>query len=213
MAQKDYVSREHLATSRSKTRRLKRVNSYTITIIILVLVFLLLARVIANLYFINNNKIDKLRLLPNHNMIAVTKLPPLPEERWHYIKELENRQIGITKPTEFSSDSKAHLLSPLKYNPSYQIMEPLLVTTPKLKIGKEKSHNWLLQCGSFHIVNQAKLIRAKLAFNGIESQITSSNGWYRVLLGPYSNRASINKIFKHLKDTDVLDCITLSVGG
>ncbi|WP_367680236.1 SPOR domain-containing protein [Candidatus Fukatsuia anoeciicola] len=213
MAQKDYVSREHLIISRSKTRRLKKVNNYSMAIITLVLVVVLLIKVITEFYFISNNKVDKLRLLPNHNIHTITKLPPLPEERWHYIKELENRQIEIAKPTEFSSNSKTHLLSSLNYNYSYQIMEPLLVTTPKLKLGKEKVQNWVLQCGSFRIIDQAKLIQAKLAFDGIESQLTSSNGWYRVLLGPYSNYTSINKIFKHLKDNKVLNCITLSIRG
>ncbi|MEA9444977.1 SPOR domain-containing protein [Candidatus Fukatsuia symbiotica] len=213
MAQKDYVSRERLATSRSKTGRPKRVNSGSMAKIVLVLAVVLSVGFAAGFYFISHNKVDKPPLLPNRNPHTVTGLPPLPEERWRYIKELENRQIGVAKPTEPSSGSEARLLSPLTHDPSRQIMEPPSVTTPKPKLEKEKVQSWLLQCGSFRTVDQAESIRAKLAFDGIESQVTSSDGWNRVLLGPYSSRASIDTMLRRLKDTEVSGCIALSVGG
>jgi cell division protein FtsN len=35
-------------------------------------------------------------------------LPPKPEERWRYIKELENRQIGVQTPTEPTAGGEAN---------------------------------------------------------------------------------------------------------
>ncbi|WJG09119.1 SPOR domain-containing protein [Aliiglaciecola sp. LCG003] len=48
---------------------------------------------------------------------------------------------------------------------------------------------YLMQCGSFRKQTQADEMRAKLAMQGLESQVRRSEGknglWYRVVLGPY----------------------------
>ncbi len=54
------------------------------------------------LYFIAHNKPDESPVLP-HQGTKGNGLPPKPEERWRYIKELENRQIGVASPTEPSA--------------------------------------------------------------------------------------------------------------
>lgn len=38
--------------------------------------------------------------MPNLGKHAGSWIPPKPEERWRYIKELENRQIGVQTPTQ-----------------------------------------------------------------------------------------------------------------
>lgn len=56
------------------------------------------------LYFIAHNKPDESPVLPHQNAAGKgSGLPPKPEERWRYIKELENRQLGVTSPTEPSA--------------------------------------------------------------------------------------------------------------
>lgn len=55
------------------------------------------------LYFIAHNKPDESPVLPHQNVGKGNGLPPKPEERWRYIKELENRQLGVTTPTEPSA--------------------------------------------------------------------------------------------------------------
>ncbi|MGS2719402.1 SPOR domain-containing protein [Paraglaciecola aestuariivivens] len=49
----------------------------------------------------------------------------------------------------------------------------------------------LMQCGSFRTENQALELKAKIAFQGLEAQVRSSQGssglWYRVILGPYDS--------------------------
>lgn len=57
---------------------------------------------IGALYFITHHKKDESEALPGHKVTG-NGLPPKPEERWRYIKELENRQTGVRAPTEPSA--------------------------------------------------------------------------------------------------------------
>lgn len=54
---------------------------------------------IGALYFITHHKKEESEVLPGHKVTG-NGLPPKPEERWRYIKELENRQPGVRIPTE-----------------------------------------------------------------------------------------------------------------
>lgn len=55
---------------------------------------------VGGLYFIAHNKHEEAAVIPTHSVRPGNGLPPKPEERWRYIKELENRQMGVTAPTE-----------------------------------------------------------------------------------------------------------------
>ena len=56
---------------------------------------------------------------------------------------------------------------------------------------------YVMQCGSFRKQQQAEGMRAKIAFQGLESSIRESNGkngrWYRVVLGPYQRKRAAEK--------------------
>ena len=54
---------------------------------------------IGGLYFITHHKKEEAEALQNRQA-AGNGLPPKPEERWRYIKELESRQPGVGAPTE-----------------------------------------------------------------------------------------------------------------
>ena len=54
---------------------------------------------IGGLYFITHHKNEEAEALQNRQA-AGNGLPPKPEERWRYIKELESRQPGVRAPTE-----------------------------------------------------------------------------------------------------------------
>jgi cell division protein FtsN len=241
-------------------------------------------------------------------------LPPKPEERWRYIKELENRQIGVQTPTEptagGTTNTKTQLtaeqrqlldqmqadmqqrptqLNEVPYNdPSQaaarsrlqqqqqvqqqqiqqqQVQQPQVaqprnpfnsgattapvqqpaqpkpqpkpqtVTPPPVQVKQpkpevkpetkpevkqetakqetkpESKQKWMVQCGSFRATDQAESVRARLAFEGIESRITAGGGWNRVVLGPYSSRAAADKTLSRLKGVGMSSCIPLSVGG
>ncbi len=62
---------------------------------------------IGGLYFITHNKAEDAAILPTHPVRPGNGLPPKPEERWRYIKELENRQMGVATPTEPTAGGEA----------------------------------------------------------------------------------------------------------
>lgn len=256
---------------------------------------------IGGLYFIAHNKTEEAVILPSHGNKTGNGLPPKPEERWRYIKELENRQIGVQSPTEPTAggevqtpaqltDEQRQLLEQMQadmrqqpthlnevpYNdqmkssaaaypraaqnpqplqpaprqplggttavqprqaPAAQPVQPvqqqprqapvatMQPPTPKepradarldaknAPAAKEKSQRWLIQCGSYKAMDQAEAIRAQLAFGGIESRITTSGGWNRVMLGPYPTRAGADKSLQNLRAAGVSNCIPIASGG
>ncbi|MHA1057843.1 cell division protein FtsN [Enterobacter mori] len=104
MAQRDYVrrgqpapSRRKKSSSKSKQRNMPAVSPAMVAIAAAVLVAF-----IGGLYFITHHKKEESEALQG-NKVAGNGLPPKPEERWRYIKELESRQPGVRAPTEPSA--------------------------------------------------------------------------------------------------------------
>lgn len=101
MAQKDYVRRGKGLSSRRKKDSGKRQRSSSLLLIGIAVIVVLLF--IAGLYFISHNQkspVPRPAHTNNHN-----GLPPKPEERWRYIKELENRQPGLVTPMKPAPDT------------------------------------------------------------------------------------------------------------
>ncbi|HGM5808699.1 TPA: cell division protein FtsN [Serratia marcescens] len=311
MAQKDYVSRGRAAGAKRKTPSRKKRSSPKVSKTVLALAAALLVVFVGGLYFITHNKPEDAPLLPAHTTRPGNGLPPKPEERWRYIKELENRQIGVQTPTEPTAggelNSKTQLtaeqrqlleqmqadmqqrptqLNEVPYNdpgqanarstrqqqqmqqqqmqqqpvqqqqqvsqpprnpfsngattapvqphpqPKPTAQQPVQVKQPepkpqpkpepkpevkqetaKQETKPESKQKWMVQCGSFRATDQAESVRARLAFEGIESRITAGGGWNRVVLGPYSSRAAADKTLSRLKGVGMSSCIPLSVGG
>lgn len=305
MAQKDYVSRGRAAGAKRKTPSRKKRSSPKVSKTVLALAVALLVIFIGGLYFITHNKPDDVPLLPVHSNRPGNGLPPKPEERWRYIKELENRQIGVQTPTEptaggttntktqltaeqrqlldqmqadmqqrptqlnevpYNDPSQAAARSRLQQQVQQQQIQPQQVQQPQVtqprnpfnngattapvqqpaqpkpqpkpqtvtpppvqvkhpepkpqpkpevkpETKPESKQKWMVQCGSFRATDQAESVRARLAFEGIESRITAGGGWNRVVLGPYSSRAAADKTLSRLKGVGMSSCIPLSVGG
>ncbi|MGL5433355.1 MAG: SPOR domain-containing protein, partial [Plesiomonas shigelloides] len=76
----------------------------------------------------------------------------------------------------------------------------------------ESSQKWLVQCGAYRTSSQAEEVQATLAFQGIESNVRTSNSWHRVVLGPYSSRAAADKQQSRLKGSG-MSCLILPVQG
>lgn len=251
---------------------------------------------VGGLYFISHKKMEEAEILPTHAARPGTGLPPKPEERWRYIKELENRQMGVLTPTEPTSggdiSTKTQLtpeqkqlleqmqadmrqtptqLNEVPYNDPTQathaaptsrqqasqptfmqqpvrapqaqqpapvqprprpVQQQPMITQAKPEHVKpqqqaiaqnapekekpkeqEKSQRFIVQCGSFRGTEQAESVRAKLAFEGFESRVTSNGGWNRVVIGPYNNRAGADGTLSRLKGSGISSCIPVPVGG
>ncbi|ARD39763.1 cell division protein FtsN [Edwardsiella ictaluri] len=102
MAQRDYVSRGRAsgAKRKSNSRGKKRRSGSGVSRTMMVLALAVLATFAGGLYFLTQHKPGGDVLLPVASQHPKNGLPPKPEERWSYIKELENRQVGVTAPTE-----------------------------------------------------------------------------------------------------------------
>ncbi|QPQ24073.1 MULTISPECIES: cell division protein FtsN [Lonsdalea] len=270
MAQRDYVGRGRSGTRRKKTSSRKKKGSSGASKTMIALAVAVLVTFAGGLYFIAHNKPQEIPVLPNHVGGKSNGLPPKPEERWRYIKELENRQIGVTTPTEPSAggevrsageltEEQRQLLeqmqsdmrrqptqlsevpyndqtlvprsqvfikpqtttpasvAPLTQRPNQNVPKttaPVTTETAKAPVDKpEKAPRWMIQCGSFKAMAPAESIRAQLAFAGVESRITSSGGWNRIILGPYGSRATADKMIQKLKSMGNSSCIPLASGG
>ncbi|MDU2939247.1 MAG: cell division protein FtsN [Enterobacteriaceae bacterium] len=104
MAQRDYVRRSQPASSRRKksTSRKKQRNLPAVSPAMVAIAAAVLVAFIGGLYFITHHKKEESEALQGHQVTG-NGLPPKPEERWKYIKELESRQPGIRTPTEPSA--------------------------------------------------------------------------------------------------------------
>lgn len=65
-----------------------------------------------------------------------------------------------------------------------------------------------MQCASFRNRDDAETMRAKIAFNGISSQIKKAEGssWYRVILGPYKRKRQAEADKHKLKSNNINTC-------
>ncbi|EMM5895914.1 cell division protein FtsN [Klebsiella michiganensis] len=104
MAQRDYVRRSQPASSRrkksnSRSSRNKQGGLSAVSPTMVAIAAAVLVAFIGGLYFITHHKKEEAEALQNRQA-AGNGLPPKPEERWRYIKELESRQPGVRAPTE-----------------------------------------------------------------------------------------------------------------
>ncbi|WP_042292598.1 cell division protein FtsN [Citrobacter sedlakii] len=104
MAQRDYVRRGQPAPSRRKksTSRKKQRNTSAVSPAMVAIAAAVLVAFIGGLYFITHHKKEESETLQSQKVTG-NGLPPKPEERWRYIKELESRQPGVRAPTEPSA--------------------------------------------------------------------------------------------------------------
>lgn len=101
MAQRDYVGRGKTShTKRNKSaggRNKKKQPQKGISSLLIALSVIVLVIFVYGLWFISHHKKDNTPVTLPHKR-AGNGLPPKPEERWKYIKELENRQMLAPTP-------------------------------------------------------------------------------------------------------------------
>ncbi|MGD9426392.1 cell division protein FtsN [Pantoea sp. NSTU24] len=105
MAQKDYVGRGRSTGTRRKkspSRGKKSKGGSGISKLMIVLAVAVLVTFAGGLWFLAHHKKEDVPVITDHKANG-NGLPPKPEERWKYIKELENRQISVPTPIEPSS--------------------------------------------------------------------------------------------------------------
>ncbi|MBG3130079.1 SPOR domain-containing protein [Proteus mirabilis] len=105
MAQRDYVGRGQTSARRKKTTKSKNKKAAKgLPLTTLIAAIAIVALFIGGLYFITHNKKEAVETMPTiTGQHPANSLPPKPQERWQYIKELENRQVGTPLQPEYPS--------------------------------------------------------------------------------------------------------------
>ncbi|WP_108652468.1 SPOR domain-containing protein [Dongshaea marina] len=72
-------------------------------------------------------------------------------------------------------------------------------------------HPYQMQCGSFRVEKQAETLKARIAFQGLSSQILKSKSskggyWYRVVLGPYPRKREAQNDQHKLQRAKIFGC-------
>lgn len=217
MAQRDYVKKK------TKAKNSSRIIPNLMMVIAIILVILF----IAILYFVSKNKTNK-PVTPPQNITERPQatLPDKPEERFTYLKELENPDGTQTTPSQikpaekdkerqqildsFASDKTSSNQSASNATTNPTVIQPQPVkadqsttqTTTNTQTG-----SWSLQCGAFKDKSNADALKAKLAMLGVTSFVKNEK-FYRVLVGPYKSKAEAEKAIATLKNNGITSCIT-----
>jgi len=158
-------------SSRGAVRQRKQTSPITLGRVLLVLAIFI--AFIFGLWFLKDRSPEAVSS-PVAPEAALDALPEIPEERWRYPEELENKQVEVDVPERAESQPR------------------------------------LMQCGSFRSFADAESLRARIAMQGMESQVRESHGsngrWFRVILGPFDNLREAQRANNQLQRAGVHGC-------
>ncbi len=131
------------------------------------------------------------------------------------LKQQANKTASKTNTKKNNTASAAKDKEP-KFNfytilPELEVFIPESETRPpetkNKKISNSGNKQYVLQIGSFQNINDAKKLKANLAFLGLQANIQSvtvnKQAWHRVRTGPYKNKQQLYKNQKLLKQNDI----------
>ncbi|MEW9809038.1 MAG: SPOR domain-containing protein [Candidatus Symbiodolus clandestinus] len=128
---------------------------------------------------------------PARQPAALKKLPSKPQERWRYIKALENKEVivPIVPPSSAKlKDSNASLTLPKPLLPSFKVTQ------------------WWLYCEPLKSSESLQSLRAHLALLGFEGTMIKENKRSQLALGPYTHRQLAGKHLQQLKHHQITCC-------
>lgn len=117
-----------------------------------------------------------------------------------------------TAPSQSADQPRVEEALPEIPEEEWEFMTLLPDTTVEVEVPEEEASDvrYLMQCGSFRTLQQAEAMKAKIAFQGLESQIKASNGknglWHRVVLGPYETKRSAERDRHKLQRSSITTC-------
>lgn len=86
------------------------------------------------------------------------------------------------------------------------VPQPRIEEKPAPAVKPAESQRWMVQCGSFRNRDGAEAIKAQLAFSGFTSNIITSGGLHRVVVGPYSSKSAAASMQSRIKAAGVSNC-------
>lgn len=103
---------------------------------------------------------------------------------------------------------KQEELLPEKPQPKWQYEESLSTKEVVVDIPEEEKNTrpYQMQCGSFKRKNDAESLKARIAFQGLNSTVKKTGSWYRVILGPYDRKRVAEKERHKLQRAKINGC-------
>ena len=131
--------------------------------------------------------------------------------------QAKNKNIAKakTKNDDASTEKKEQKFNFYTILPELEIFIPESETRPpnsstatkNTSTAKQKNNQFVLQVGSFQNLNDAKKLKANLAFLGLTAHIqhvtVNKQTWHRVRTGPYTNKQQLYKNQKTLRNNDI----------
>jgi len=71
---------------------------------------------------------------------------------------------------------------------------------------KKSTRPYQMQCGSFRHKDDAESLKAKIAFQGLNSIVKHTGNWYRVILGPFERKRLAEKQRHQLQRAKINGC-------
>ncbi|SUC45471.1 Cell division protein FtsN [Providencia stuartii] len=126
MAQKDYVARGR-SSARRKTSKGKAKKAQGLPMTTLVVAVGIVVLFVGGLFYITQNKKESPQSTGSHSSSApVDTLPPKPEERWRYIKELERRGVDTPNIEQTQKSTGSNIMRPSELTPEQrQLLEQI----------------------------------------------------------------------------------------
>lgn len=109
----------------------------------------------------------------------------------------------VNKPVQKKED-----VLPEKPQPMWEYEKTL--KTKKISIDipeiQEETEPYQMQCASFRAQGDAESLKAKIAFQGLNSEVRKTGNWYRVILGPYESKRLAEKHRHKLQRAKINGC-------
>jgi cell division protein FtsN len=123
--------------------------------------------------------------------------------------------FAVDKPAETAAVSKKQTVKkeeqlPEKPQPKWEYENTLKTKEVEVDIPVETKppRPYQMQCGSFRKQMDAETLKARIAFQGLNSEVRETNGgkWYRVVLGPYERKRLAEKDRHKLQRAKINGC-------
>lgn len=108
-----------------------------------------------------------------------------------------------TKPTQQEE------VLPEMPEPQWEYENTLKIQEVEVEIPEQNKSTrpYQMQCGSFRQKSDAESLKAKIAFQGLNSTVKKTGSWYRVILGPYDRKRTAEKERHKLQRAKINGCM------
>ena len=195
MAQKDYVAR----SQKKRKPPVRKKAKHNVAWFKVVLAIAVVAAFVAGLWYLKDMDVDDSKATDTvvESAGATTS---------------ENETVSNTH-TNANTDSDEKETLPEMGEEEWEFIEGLPEYSVEVEVGEMPGADkrYLMQCGSFRERTQAEELKAKIAFQGYESEVRRTVGkngvWFRVILGPIQPKRKAERIRHDLRGGGVNRCV------